>query len=1420
MAEDEKPDVAPDQEGFWLRQGGAYRNPPVWRQALRKNAIRIPVNFTTSTSRPLYVYDLIEFGPAGEIDTQVLGWKSDLLKAAEEYIPEGVTSALGNFFSEGFLDAFSDDSSFFNVSGEPEVKQYLRDQLEKDGLDALTLPSQVGSKWTEIDEMVINIEPAFQSKMALQTALLDFMGYVAWNWQHSGWLIFSVLGGEGQGISTEHITEGMTFQDALNLPYSTLTSFAGSSWEGANDDASDMGSQQPWGIRGAVGDKINFTKLNLMAGEASQSRESAIVTEEDLPQAGKYFKMTLEEFVKATGLDARALTQGKFSEGHKVSTIQIVEQLSAWGVDDEIPSKRAHHRGKYFGEVTVKDIIAYNYFYINEKNAQEAFEPAAERQAIIDKIKNATGEEEEKLKKELDALLKKQREACINVGDQGHFTRKDADLSDLIFSEKCILASNLDFLSQANRFRFERTKKYDRIEMCTGSPTGFINKLYMQKGYLEFAHLVTNLQLSHLIPAYRFYKVIYDAKGCPVREIEISFPQKTDISSLLKPGNHGRGQVGVRNIEWAYISDKPSTVRNDITATVTLFFQNFNGLVEWRQVPDGSGDTFRYLDLLRRPPKDRNKIAKAQQAARRKGAYQKGECGHQQETDAASETEPSQTGPNATSGKNPVPDELAEPITGPATCDEDDTSYEYYEIKMVVGWSPPKARIPNDTAENLVRKGVSNNVIPLFLSLIDHDFKIGEDGVFELSLTYRARIEGLFSDGRANVLATSQSVAARERINKDLCLAKLKCDEDEIKRLKKEVQQNKEINKAWLGDSLLSELLQGTGDHAGKTQIYTAIIDNQAIVDAQYHVEEIPLSYENTNILGPGKGAGFAALGNQAGEEVEVVLGNLMKETLGYMASVQGAQKGWETALNEGVLLESQVALERRHLDKASRDQAWAEAQDRAQDQNWDAVEDAIKEGAEQADWMPSRMASVALGHASSVLGIASMLPGPLAGLGGLAGEAAGYVSTYGKKLADLEDYVSEPTKFAAETAAAQGADFYPLNFMYAGDLIEIATKHALDFMGNSPDINKVGFTPCATKNVKVLLGPLSFVTWPPPGNKPKMIDVNIADIPISLKTWSAWFKKKITDQDRDTYNLLSFIRDLVQECVIDVLRADCFQGTIAQKINLKTGLISLPMPESGLSPIEERINSTALVPSGKSTAGPWNHNETPKQNMLPLTFVNPQQPLAQVDVWAASEEMFHYLYIYGESAFAAANMTGDFDEDLSRGIYHLYMGAEKGLVKSINFSKTDQPYLREARFEQDALNPLAELAAVYKAQVKMVGSTMFFPGQYVFINMQPVGHDLGHPGDQDSPANQLGLGGYHLVTKVTNEITSDNQFETTLECLWDNSGDGQSRLSAGAQTTVDSCPESGTTGPSVDPSSVNVPAGADLETPTGPPAE
>ena len=67
-----------------------------------------------------------------------------------------------------------------------------------------------------------------------------------------------------------------------------------------------------------------------------------------------------------------------------------------------------------------------------------------------------------------------------------------------------------------------------------------------------------------------------------------------------------------------------------------------------------------------------------------------------------------------------------------------------------------------------------------------------------------------------------------------------------------------------------------------------------------------------------------------------------------------------------------------------------------------------------------------------------------------------------------------------------------------------------------------------------------------------------------------------------------------------------------------------------------------------------------------------------------------------------------------------------------------------------------------------MYGNTLFKPGQLIFINPSIVG--FGSVKSPSSAARQLGLGGYHLITKVESEWER-GKFETTLHAIWETFG-------------------------------------------------
>ena len=166
----------------------------------------------------------------------------------------------------------------------------------------------------------------------------------------------------------------------------------------------------------------------------------------------------------------------------------------------------------------------------------------------------------------------------------------------------------------------------------------------------------------------------------------------------------------------------------------------------------------------------------------------------------------------------------------------------------------------------------------------------------------------------------------------------------------------------------------------------------------------------------------------------------------------------------------------------------------------------------------------------------------------------------------------------------------------------------------------------------------------------------------------------------------------------------------------------------------------------------------------VPNPLMRPPEP---------GEKSYHYMLIYAANAGATEQLDGNFALDQQRGIYHFGIGKDRGIFKTVNFSKTDLPFLRESRFSVDAeaaATGLTILANVYEIELKMVGNTLFMPGMKLYLDPSGLAPMLGRPTARLSPASLLGIGGYHVVIGVKSYIES-GRYETTVKAIWEASG-------------------------------------------------
>lgn len=144
----------------------------------------------------------------------------------------------------------------------------------------------------------------------------------------------------------------------------------------------------------------------------------------------------------------------------------------------------------------------------------------------------------------------------------------------------------------------------------------------------------------------------------------------------------------------------------------------------------------------------------------------------------------------------------------------------------------------------------------------------------------------------------------------------------------------------------------------------------------------------------------------------------------------------------------------------------------------------------------------------------------------------------------------------------------------------------------------------------------------------------------------------------------------------------------------------------------------------------------------------------------------------------------GNKKNDLGKGIFHLRASQDRGIVKSISFSRISQP-ARETYMIFRNGQLYDELRYPHNANIEMVGNNLFLPGSAVYINPDTLG--FGDPRGIDSIARRLGFGGYYIAGDITTTFAAGAL--TTSMQLYFNSfpevGNTQSNLSDNIKRSI-----------------------------------
>jgi hypothetical protein len=349
---------------------------------------------------------------------------------------------------------------------------------------------------------------------------------------------------------------------------------------------------------------------------------------------------------------------------------------------------------------------------------------------------------------ELDPETIKERqrffEQCALLADMEQF---QSIFTNIIREEGAIedSESNLEPVPPPQGEKIHQPNPYQErfymVEVPNGRNDRLVNFLNAPSGELinDFLNLTPDIQ-AFLLPKLRLFKVFNE--GNTLKQTEFIFRNSTDSTNVLNQlfrdnDKFFRGSgYGIKSFSFSFNGTTPATAKNDITADLTLFFQDFSDFITPVETPQG---TFSFVDLIFYDKKNENN-----------------------------------------------------PTFGYGNSHPDQYSPAYYRIRADVGWQVPENLPQFDDAcrkrgidPDNVRDVIEKTNKSYYLNMVEHELDFKKDGTVEIKAQYRGYIESVLKGTTMDALTDQALISERKSRQQQLQTARRSCTPGELAKIKR-----------------------------------------------------------------------------------------------------------------------------------------------------------------------------------------------------------------------------------------------------------------------------------------------------------------------------------------------------------------------------------------------------------------------------------------------------------------------------------------------------------------------------------------------------------------------------------------------------------------------------------------------------------
>ena len=298
----------------------------------------------------------------------------------------------------------------------------------------------------------------------------------------------------------------------------------------------------------------------------------------------------------------------------------------------------------------------------------------------------------------------------------------------------------------------------------------------------------------------------------------------------------------------------------------------------------------------------------------------------------------------------------------------------------------------------------------------------------------------------------------------------------------------------------------------------------------------------------------------------------------------------------------------------------------------------------------------------------------------------------------------------------------------------------------------------------------------------------NMADIPIALDSFTTWFYEKYSKKGALNFSFGEFLqstlslvnkvttsKDKKEASIVPINKLNpFFQFTVAKMrkedysdpekedyfgFMNKKSTMNVPFTHSDfagrkrLADIRRKNSNSASPEPSLRDSGLMVHHES--------QLMSGQEKLKTIN-----------YFIIGSQGTHTIGRSPEYQKDCRDGIPHLFVGADSGMVKSINFSLQENRALLADAYINNASDagPRLPIRGTFQAQITMYGNVFMAPHSYIYINPISLGLSNAPTSGGKSIDEMLGLSGYYAVTKIENYIQAGT-YETKITTRYIGSG-------------------------------------------------